>query len=742
MNRYFRMLLFLVGFALVLLAVGVGFVARTVYTSFDAGSVRSQVGQRVRAATGRDLRFAGDVELHWFPWLGVALHQVELGDAPGFGEQPFLRVERVQARTRLASLLTGGLDLDVLVLDGLDLSLRVDEEGRSNWEDLLALAGGEGDDDGAAGGVAQGRGPASLSLQGVRVRDAHVQYEDRRSGRSLRVDSLQVETSRIRPGQPFQLTVGADLVSGDVWSAQVGLQGQVLLSEALDALHLEQARLSASWQGDLPLSPGQAQLDLGLSYDLATSTGAVESGALALSLPQAGGEPLRVGVDWAARLDLRQQRFTLSRCQVNSGDLALGLELEGSQILDEPVLVGSLRVDPFDLRALLARLGSPLPELGDATALRSFGLTSTVQLQQGALTLGPLDLRLDGERWTGRVSVAAEEVTDVAFDLHASALHLDRYLPRESAGSDGGASDPGAPLQGLQLGGALSLEALTVSGLELSDVSLSLTGQEGRIALRPLRFGLYGGQIQGAITANLAGAQPAVAVDASITHLPLQPLLRAADAELALSGDLDLSAHLAFVGGDASAIRGSLEGRLGFSLVDGVYQLSGKKEAGPRPRRFGPRLERIMRRSLGSGFRFQKVELPSSLELRQASGSFVLSAGLASNEDLVIRTDQLDVNGRGTVSLTAETLDYHVAMGLGGLPVITAHLSGPLDDPVVEVERGGQVRARVQGLKQSLGVGETSGLDDSLNDALEETTDSLRQGWRKGVRDVNRLIGR
>ena len=134
MKKLIRVLLGLVALVVVLFIVAVA--VASFY--FDPNDFKDQMSAAVKENTGRDLSIAGDIELSLFPWLGVQVGQVTLGNASGFPEPVFASAEKTQIRVKLLPLLTRQLEMDTLTLHGLTLKLARDEQGRTNWEDLTA----------------------------------------------------------------------------------------------------------------------------------------------------------------------------------------------------------------------------------------------------------------------------------------------------------------------------------------------------------------------------------------------------------------------------------------------------------------------------------------------------------------------------------------------------------------------------------------------------------------------------
>src|SRR5690606_23752114 len=79
------------------------------------------------------------LELELFPWLAVEAGGVTLGNAPGFDPAvPFATAERVAAEVRLLPLLSRRVEIGTIRLDGLELNLTRDANGRGNWQDFSA----------------------------------------------------------------------------------------------------------------------------------------------------------------------------------------------------------------------------------------------------------------------------------------------------------------------------------------------------------------------------------------------------------------------------------------------------------------------------------------------------------------------------------------------------------------------------------------------------------------------------
>ena len=102
----------------------------------DPNDYRDDIEKMVEQKTGRELTLGGDLKLSVFPWIALETGPASLGDAPGFGPQPFVSIKEAHVGVRLLPLLRGKIEVGSVKLDGAHIRLITDESGRENWADL------------------------------------------------------------------------------------------------------------------------------------------------------------------------------------------------------------------------------------------------------------------------------------------------------------------------------------------------------------------------------------------------------------------------------------------------------------------------------------------------------------------------------------------------------------------------------------------------------------------------------
>lgn len=439
--------------ALVIVAVAV------VATVFDPNDYKDEVAALVESRTGRSLALDGDLELSYFPWLAVTTRNVTLGNAPGFGPEPFASIERAAVRVKLMPLFERRVEVGTIELDGLVLNLARDADGNTNWDDVVARfraddtaepADGAGADSaGADTAGADAATPAtpvaqSLELAGVRLRDGAVRWREAGEARFV-VDGLEVSTGPIAGRAPVTAEIeGAfrDVRSGTAVTG--ALAGAVGLGEdgVVEVRGLETAlavalpnRASRSVDATVAAAaydPAAATVALqGLS---ATAAGASLTGDVAvagldaaarvtagLTLDAASLGDLLAALDWPAPEGMRPEALgrVTARADVeletdpqvvrvaNVEAELLGLALRGAgELRGGRELAGSIEIPeaatsaPF--RELLRRA---VPPTVDTAAIERFGLAARFEtdLETGRASLRDLDLRTLGTRVQGTI---------------------------------------------------------------------------------------------------------------------------------------------------------------------------------------------------------------------------------------------------------------------------------------------------------------------------------------------------
>ena len=143
----------------------------------DPNEYKAQIARVVADKTGRQIDLQGDLQLTFFPWIGVETGKLSLSNAPGFGETAMVSVENARIQAKLLPLLKKEVEVDTVVLDSPKIQLSVLADGRTNWDDLMAASGSTAQNDGSGGAAIAG-----LAVQGVSITDGEVVWRNDQTG--------------------------------------------------------------------------------------------------------------------------------------------------------------------------------------------------------------------------------------------------------------------------------------------------------------------------------------------------------------------------------------------------------------------------------------------------------------------------------------------------------------------------------------------------------------------------------
>lgn len=588
---------------------------------------KGEIVKRVQQQTGRDMKIGGDLSLSVFPWLGVKIAEVELGNAKGFGSQPFVAIKRADVRVKLAPLFSSKLEVATVGLDGVTINLARNKGGTSNWDDLGDLAKGK---DAKVSAGEDGRrdrtstGFAALTIGGVDIKDARISWDDRQSGQQYEISEFNLKTGAIVSGEPVALNMGMVLQSKQpAVNAKIGLDGTIELDRA---------------KGQLKVA------DLKLTLD-----------AVGAALPQGS---LTAELETALMLALDGSSLTLQNLKATSGVLNLAGNINGKDLITEtPVFSGKLVLSEFDLRDWMTSQGMQPPETADSKALGRLAASLNLNSKGQSTSLDDLVIQLDDTKITGNAVMRASATT---FKLNVDAIDLDRYVARGKAGKthamdnkgEAKAASGAEPLfssgrmRGLDLNGSLHISRLIVNKLLAEDVSLALVAKDGLLQTTQKIAKIYQGNYSGTVDINVKGSTPQLAINSALSNVSLGPLVQQLAGEDRVTGRGDFHANLRASGNSAAAIRRSMNGKIDLKLLQGAIK--------------GINLAEELRKAkaLLSGKPVVASKGPVQTDFSQITGSGEIQNGVLSSNDLNAMSPFLRVTGEGKVNLVTENLDY------------------------------------------------------------------------------------
>jgi AsmA protein len=568
-----------------------------------------------------------------------------LSNAPGFGKEPFARVDEAGVKVKLLPLLRGRVEVDTILLRGLNANLATDRQGRNNWDDL---AGAPAPEQPKPAPEPKGGGlPMTLAIGGIDISRAQVSYADQASGLRVAVRNLDLESGPLASGKPVDLRLVFDLESSEIKA------------------------------------------------------------------------PMRINLAATAAVDLEKQTLNVPNLSLRTDDLVLRANVAGKQILDAPQFTGALELSPFNAKALLAKVMAPI-ETADKTALTRVGMRTKFSANTKDVRLQDLALNLDETKLTGTASILNFAQPAYRFDLTVDQLMLDRYLPPESAAPAGKKAAPtpaAAPvvipldtLRALDADGRLRVGQLQAFGLKSSDVLVKLFAKDGLVKMDPTQAKLYGGTYKGATSYDARTNNPQLSVNEQLTNIDLGAFLKDAMDFDKFVGRGNVNAKFTAHGMDPEAIKKTLNGAGGFAVKEGTLKgidlarMIDEIEAAVKERTW-QRLTNLVPRAT------------DETKFSQLKGSVRAKDGLVSNDDLALQGPHINVTGKGSASLPAETIDYRLVVNKAPI-LVGGTFAKPTFKPDWNAIVKGQAQKRIEQEKGKLEERLQKKLDERLKGLL------------------------
>lgn len=667
--KLIKYLLLALGSLLLLFVIGLGIFIAT----FDANAYKQELADLVQQKTGRKLDFEGDVGLTFYPALGMKLGALRFANAPGFGDRPMLAVKQASVSVDLLSLLRLQPEIAKLVLDGLQLDLERNAEGRSNWDDLLTASTPSAETQKTPAAESDQAGLELVgTFGGLDLSQADIRWADRQAGVEYELTDLNLKTGRIEAGQDFPLQLSLQLRGKDGLNAALHFLAQARLSE--QSLRLAAMKLGVDAEGG-PLPVEKALLNMGGDLGLALKGQQLSVQGFSLDVKTQGGSlpQTEAAIGGDIGFDLDRQLLTVA-----------GLSLETK-----------LTGDMLPTGRLDSRLSSAEMKLN---------------LPGRSLRLDQLQLVLDDQRFDGLVEVRDYAQPALRFELKGDILDVDRltgYQPEAAAEQPGEPVQPGSTedirielpmelLRKLELDGKLAIDEIRVHGLKLHQAALHIKAAKGQLQVEPIRLALYEGHLQGRVAVDVRGQQPRYNLSQQLQGFQIGNFLQDFMQDDKISGTADVEVELSTGGEWLSELKKNLDGRLAMKVEDGALKgLNLRYE-----------LDRAKAKLSGEPAPAEEMK---KTDFSALSVTAEIRNGVLRSDDLQVQAPLLRVGGKGLVDLVQEHIDYRIDARLVGTTqgqgaaandnaaglLLPVRIKGALLDPKIDVLYDDLLKARL-----------------------------------------------
>ena len=503
-KKIIKLCLTVIGVAVIFVVAIAGIFIAT----FDANHYKQDLSDIVRDSTGRDLQFYGDVELTFYPALGMELGALSLSNAVGFGSTPMIKVDKVSISVDVASVIAFSPEIDELILDGLKINLQNNNKGVTNWDDFKEPQDAQSPnapllrtEPKSSGSSSSNQSkvksePMNISgaFGGLNITNAELSWVDAQAGSEYLVQNLTIKTGRITPEAPFDLKMQVVVKSKGEINADIDLATQIQYWFDNGRLNLTDLVLNVSAAGE-PLPLGKIQV--GIASEL---------------------------------IELNPQKRSVS---------LKGLVLK----IDDNTIKGNVTVSDTAQPVINFKLASNKLDIDALIGMTPVHPSSVTPKKSTTAT----------ESITGIESNSVNVIPDAVKEPVKIILPMDL-------------------LRIIQADGELVVKQFTMQNLLLNDINLGISTNAGIVNLDPIRMNLYDGSVSGQVRLDVNGALPKYRVNKKIQGVQIGALLTDLNGENRINGVLNANVSLSTQGEWLSVLKKNSNGDIALALRDGAVK--------------------------------------------------------------------------------------------------------------------------------------------------------------------------
>lgn len=661
-------LFFKVSFALCLLLL-IAIVG--VLITFDPNDYKDDISKLVKEQTGRNLSIQGDISLSLFPWIGLDLGAIEISNAKGFAKKPFAKMEHLQVRAKLWPLLEQRLEADTFVIEGLQLNLGKNKQGKNNWDDFAQNQKAPTATNTKQNTVVKTlekdenkkEALALFALNGIEVNQAQLSWHDQQNKQKINIDDIQLQIGKLKADTKIPFNI---------------------------RFHLKEKALDAKIQlkSDITFSSNAKKFifnDTSLTSDLLPT-------ALNKHLSPQFNSPSMI-------LDLEKQTFIANTLNLSQDDLKIQIKLSAKELFSTPKINSRIILQPFNPRSIAHNLNIVLPEMADNKTLELLQAQLDFNGTLNNINLENIEIKLDQTQLVGHAKI---KPTNSAINLSLDNINIDRYLPKPEINSTNSEvvaknnptnkAAPEAALIPIALLGAFNLDAdlkvkkLQIKNTHWKNVHLASHSRNGQLKISPLTLQGYGSDIKSDVKVVAVKNNALISGNIKTKDIMAGRLLNDFTGKDKLKGKVSINTNFKTSGILLSQLKQNLNGDLKLHLKNGIIKGFDLEHQ-----------QNVLRAKL-KGKAEPETPKPEETKIANLTASAIIKQGILSNNDLLASTPFSRIKGKGKINLVKETINYTASAKFTSSTKIVAstpyekmnaipldvNITGTFDDPKIK----------------------------------------------------------
>ena len=637
-NMLKRVLKVLLAFVVLLVISGV-LLVNSVNTQRNKDSIR----EAVLASTGYELTIAGDMDLNFFPSIGMTLNDVRLKNPSA--PQELASTSAAILQVDLRALMRRELLVQELSTDDLHLNFFIDASGKNIWD--VDFTADENDTAGLA--IARSVEIALEPLEDATATQSAASIDDviapnpSNNFSTVSFDRLQISNASI----DFQ-----DLSQGVRYNVR-----------------------------NLSIDGSNTNLD-GRPFDVDVAFDFLNNGMT---------KPLPMGLRANVIADINNDSIRISDINFNITPLLLQGQIALTDLNDSLSISGGLASNGFDVIGLMETLGLSEVDadfnadaLTEQTPLLQFdfefgGSRTDFSIPRFSASIGQTEIEADAN-----IRFATEFTpTNISYDIITNNIDITPFISEEEniatdeedAPGTLPVAEPTAPpteiiiptelLSSVNVLGSISIESITAGDFYFQDINAFTNSENGVLDIEIQPVSIFDGTVQGNVRLDGSTDDAALSARLSVKQLNIIDIAPLVSRFNAVTGKLDLEVDYTATGSTTAQLRDSVSGSTTFAITENSVDITLIKQVFTTIDALNP-----------NGGDIQ--QWPDVIQFSEIGGYIVMEDGVTENQQVKLRMDNLDLSGAGGVDLVAESFNYDLLFTVVGEPALQTIQVDPL----------------------------------------------------------------
>jgi AsmA protein len=506
--------------------IAVGFLAVVVIAMLlllpvfmDVQKYKPYIERRVSVAVDRPFTMGEKFKVSLFPWAGISLSDLHLGNPPGFDEKDFVSVKSFEIRVKLLPLLLSkfkDIQINHIVLNEPRIALIKQKDGKTTWEwEEKESAQSKKN----AIKPVQGKPGKEFSLKSLAVGDLSINnglilWIDRSKKEKKEISNLNLKLLDVSLDRPVNLKFSA-LMDGH----PVSVNGSI---------------------GPLGEKPGKGAVPFDISVNALKQ--------MAIHLKGRVDNPAE-NPEFDMTVDVSP--FSLRKLLAETG---------------QPIPTGRLDPGALNKVSLKAHLKGNLQKISVSDGILNID-ESKINFSVNAKDFSRPDVTFN------------VKLDRIDLNRYLPPKPSDKSDANKESGSNEPASKkPGSKktdyslLRSLVLNGSMHAGKVKVNKTIAQDINVKISAKNGVFHINPLTMKLYNGDISGKVTLNVKKNTPQSNIKLKLNNIECEPLIKDILEKDILKGTVKANVALSMSGDEAEKIMKTLNGKGEFSVKNGAVK--------------------------------------------------------------------------------------------------------------------------------------------------------------------------